>query len=31
MKSAVDEYKDRRGFQEGYFGSEAEALGWVSS
>jgi hypothetical protein len=31
MKSAPDEYKDRRGFPEGYFGNEAEALGWLGS
>ena len=29
MTSGVDEYKDRRGFAEGYFASEAEALDWL--
>ncbi len=31
MMSGTDEYKHKRGFKEGYFGSEAEALGWLSS
>jgi hypothetical protein len=31
MKSAPDEYKHKRGFEEGYFGSEAEALAWLSA
>jgi len=31
MMSGTDEYKRKRGFEEGYFGSEAEALGWLSS
>jgi hypothetical protein len=31
MMSGTDEYKNKRGFEEGYFGSEAEALSWLSS
>jgi len=31
MMSGKDEYKDKRGFDEAYFGSEAEALGWLSA
>ena len=30
MTSGVDEYKDKRGFAEGYFPGEAEALDWLS-
>ncbi len=31
MKSAPDEWKHKRGFEENYFGSEAEALKWLAS
>jgi hypothetical protein len=29
MRSAPDEYRDRRGFEEAYFASEGEALAWL--
>lgn len=31
MTSGVDEYRDKRGFAEGYFATEAEALAWLSA
>jgi hypothetical protein len=31
MKSAPDEFRDRRGFEEAYFATEAEALDWLGS
>jgi hypothetical protein len=31
MRSGTDEYRDRRGFEEAYFTSEAEALGWLDT
>ena len=31
MKGATDEYERKRGFMEGYFGSESEALKWLAS
>jgi hypothetical protein len=31
MRSAPDEFRDRRGFEEAYFATEAEALGWLGS
>jgi len=31
MQGAADEYKQKRGFEEGYFGSEDGALRWLDS